>query len=215
MLPPLRQATAYLPNRRRTEPSRSSGKLFCSWGGRVENVSRTITPEVSGTSVASFQRKPRAFRPGVLSGNSRKSSELIVQAASHDVFFELHAGRNAAAAIGAIDLAEIHIEVFGLDRPIRREGVFRAAAHRPADFRFAVRADAGHVGVHFSISSAAGHVGHEPIDRITKASTSCAEPAGFGFANARHASGAALYIGPIEVALDAEHRLTPLIIVTD
>jgi len=63
----------------------------------------------------------------------RNASELIVQAAAHDVAGE-GCGHRIAAGTGCVAgrLAEIDIEIFDLGRPVIDEGIFDASARGPA-----------------------------------------------------------------------------------
>ena len=76
----------------------------------------------------------RAAGPAFRRSDRGRGSELVVQAAAHDVGRERHVGRIAAGA-GRVagHLAEIDVEIFELGRPVVDEGVFDAGADRPAD----------------------------------------------------------------------------------
>jgi hypothetical protein len=154
---------------------------------------------------------PGPFGPGFFIRQLAQASELVVQTRPYDVFVKLH----VRAASGAGELAEIDIEILGLDRPIRREGVFRAAAHGPAGARVVLGGEAGDIRFHVAKGGAGRHIGHETVDRVAEAPTHGAEPIALRFADAGDAGSTTLDALPIEIAFDAEHRLAELIIVAE
>src|ERR1043165_7584549 len=76
------------------------------------------------------KEKPRAQGPGsfvVLP----KGSEAVVQAAAHDVRLPFDVLPDEAGVAG--HRAEVGIEIFGLQRPAAKEGIFDAHARRPTE----------------------------------------------------------------------------------
>src|SRR5262249_55082159 len=141
------------------------------------------------------------------------NSELVVQAGANNVLVEFH----VAAASGAIEFAEIDIEIFGLDRPVRREGIFSAGANGPAELGRVVGANGRHARLDIAVSGAGRDIGQEAVDAVTSAKPRRTEPITFRLTagGAKRASRRTLRVIPVEVALDAEDGLAPLVIVTD
>src|SRR5436190_12350117 len=77
---------------------------------------------VARRSVRDVRSEPREDR----------ARESVVQAGAHNVLLEGHIVRDRAAGAVAVELAEVGVEIFDLGGPVAEEGVFEAAADRPA-----------------------------------------------------------------------------------
>src|SRR5450759_2205243 len=137
-------------------------------------------------------------------------SEPVIETRAHDVGAEARVGPGDRAAV-----AEIDIDVFGLGGPRSSNRRFEAAADGPAHFGVARVADAGDRRLDVAEGCAAGHVGHEAIEGIAETAAHGAEIIVARLAAGSQAGRAAAEIGPIEITLDAEHRLAHLPVVTE
>src|SRR5437763_13553591 len=140
-------------------------------------------------------------------------AEAEVHAAAHHVALErdVVVGDHAAAE-AAIHVAEIHMEIFGLGGPIIGERELDAAAGGPAGAGLAGARKARRAGLDVAESDAAGHVGQEPVERIAGTAAHGGEPIIAGGATGRTPGrgGAALEVGPVHIAFEAEHRMAEL-----
>ncbi len=145
-----------------------------------------------------------------------RTGELVVQAGAHHVFLEADVVRQRRGEGGA-EAAEIDVEVFDLGGPVAEEGVFEAGAGGPADAGFA-GAQRQRIDRRLDVAEcgAAGDVRHEPIEGVADAAARGGEPLVRGFAGqAEAAVGAALEVGPGDVALKAPDERTGLVVVAE
>ena len=138
-----------------------------------------------------------------------KKSETIVDAAAHDVGGE----RNVVDRRAAADAAEI----FGLCRPVADQRKLDARADRSAGIGGVAAAESRCGSADVAERGTAGDEGHEPAGRIAEAPAHGREPRILGLATERAGGigGAAVDIGPVDIAFDAENRTVSLIVVTD
>src|SRR5690348_8079290 len=162
---------------------------------------------------------PPNFPPGGrwLMPRRAARSEVVVDAAAHEVAAEVDVGRRAAGGGAAVRLAEIGIEVLDLGAPRADDGSFDAAAERPAYAGFGFAAERGR-GLHVAEGGAAGDVRHHATESVADAAARGRQPVVAGFADAADADGvgrAAFDVAPIEVALEAQHHGAHLPVVAE
>src|SRR5262249_16775791 len=128
-----------------------------------------------------------------------------------------NAGRSAVDA--NVERADVEVQIFDLPRPVAIDRRLEAEAGRPAAMRrIGVRAETNDVHVGFDIGpgAAAGSVDHPRWrKRISDATTNGGKP---WHRQARCRPGNTdvfVLIGPLEVALDAEHPVAGLPVVAD
>src|SRR5712675_1951217 len=162
-------------------------------------------------------KRPRTLRSGALCLFGCDRSEPEVHAAANRVGTEFHVVvQEAVAAHAAIEAAEVVVEIFDLGGPVAGDRKLDAGAGSPADLRVGRAAEARIRRRHVAEGGAAGDVGHPAIERIAQAAACGAEP-GVLAAAATDASpvGGPLDVGPVDVALQADHPGAELPVIAD
>ncbi len=164
-------------------------------------------------------RKSKApdLGPGLCRVSDRRADQnRIVDAGAADVARERYLVGNRAAGDAAIEVAEIDVEIFGLQAPwLLTANSTPAPAVQPA-LVSSETLTPGESRLHVADREAAGDVGQEAIEGVAGARACSAEPVIAGLAARRAAvERAAVDVGPIEVALDAEHPRSGLPVVAD
>src|SRR4030081_381777 len=162
-------------------------------------------------------KRPRTLRSGAFCLFGWDRSEPEVHAASDRVRTEfLVVVHDAVEPPAAIEAAEVVVEIFDLGGPIAGDRKLDAGAGGPADLRVGRAAEARMRRRHVAEGGAAGDVGHPAIERIAQAAARGAEP-GVLAAAAADASpvGGPLDVGPVDVALQADHPGAELPVVAD
>src|SRR5215831_581490 len=154
---------------------------------------------------------------GLFMRRAAQASEPQVRPAAKDVGGERYVAAGQETAIeAAIEVAEIDVEILGLQAHIADDADFEAGAHGPAGVSdAAARQDRqGQAGVDVAHREPAGKVGQEAVEGVAYPPAHGGEPlvAGLAAPRAQH-GGRPFDARPVDVALGADHRLAELPVV--
>src|SRR3569623_626609 len=178
-----------------------------------------VSSRADDTGLAAKQ-KPRASPPGVLQfwKYRARGLEAEVDTGADDVGLERHVvgrTRDARAGRAAIELAEVDVEIFELDAPVRPHRVFHAETRGPADLGLGGIAERRR-RLDVADAGAAGQVRQEVVPAgIAEAAARGREPVQLGLAGAAGAVGRALHARIVDVAFQAPDPGAGLEIVAD
>src|ERR1700719_1193734 len=151
--------------------------------------------------------------------------EFVVHPAADHALVELDADRRCGKAVGepACRLLESDGEIFGLRRPIVGHGDFDAEAGTPAQFRAAGPWQRVQRCLDVGKCAAACRVKQHAVKGVADAAAKGADPIAGTLATGGNGAGQSTVasdhvsfdILPVEVALDAEHKLADLVIAAD
>src|SRR6185312_13778415 len=143
--------------------------------------------------------------PGPSCFEVRRRSEPVVHAGANLVGVEADAGRRRAER--AVRVAEVDVQILELAGPVAGQCGFDASAGCPACVGVAGGRDEVLRGFDVAHGQAAGSVEHRAIPGVADAAPGRAKPGVLGLAagRARGVEEAALDVGPVEIAFQAEH----------
>src|SRR5262249_46759845 len=154
---------------------------------------------------------------GLCMRRAAHASEPQVGPAAKDVGGERDVAAGQETAIeAAVEVAEIDVEIFGLQAHIADDADFEPGADGPAGVADAAARQARPVRVDVANREPAGEVRQEPVEGVAQPPAHGGEPlvAGLAAGRAQHRRGVS-YSRPVAVALGADQGLAELPVVAD
>src|SRR4051794_8724460 len=120
---------------------------------------------------------------------------------------EADACRQRAGSDGAVGVAKVDVEIFELGGPVAAQCRFDAGAGGPAGIRVVDAGEAGLADLDVADRKAAGDIRHHAVPSEADAAAHGSKPVvpGLAAGRARGTHEAPSDVGPVEVALQAEH----------
>src|SRR5262249_37460734 len=154
---------------------------------------------------------------GLFMRRAAQASEPQVRPAAKDVGGERDVAAGQETAIeAAVEVAEIDVEIFGLQAHIADDAVWEPGAQGPAGVADAAARQQGRVGVDVAEREPAGEVRQEAVEGEAYPPAHGGEPlvARLAAPRAQH-GGRPFDARPVDVALGAQHRRAELPVVAD
>src|SRR6516225_9026498 len=201
------------------------GGIIRGWSPGSTNLPRACRPSprpsrkarASSGATSRCNEKPRTEVRGLVVRRAGQASEPQVRPAAKDVGGERHvaAGRKTAVE-AAVEVAEIDVEILGLEAHVADDADFEAGAHGPAGVADAPARQQRQRGVDVAEREPAGEVGQEAVEGESHAPAHGGEPlvARLAAPGAEH-RGRSFDARPVDVALGANHHLAELPVVAD